>query len=57
MTILQNVYTHIQISNCNLLSFSFFLKGKSELALLNDKLKVASSCVKNDMDLKTADKS
>ena len=46
MKMLQNFYSPIQISNYTILSFSCWLRGKSELPLLNDKVKVVNSCVK-----------
>ena len=55
MNFLHNFYNHIQIFNYNLFSFSYFLRGKSELPLLNNKVKVLNSCVKNNVDLKTVD--
>ena len=42
---LQNFYTSIQTSNYNLLYLSFWLRGKSELPLLNEKVKLGNSCV------------
>ena len=52
MNLLQNFYTPLQIANYNLLSFLCWLGGKSSPPLLNYKVKVVKSCVKNNMDLK-----
>ena len=46
MNLLLNFYNLIQISNFSLLSFSCWLRGKSSLPLLNDKVKLVNSCVK-----------
>ena len=53
MHLLKNFYNNIQIANYNLLSLSCLLIGKSALLLLNEKVKVLNSFVKNNMDLKT----
>ena len=45
----------IKIDNYQLLYFSCCFKGKSALPLINEKVEVVSSCVKNKMDLKTVD--
>ena len=42
----QNFYTPIQTSNYEILSFSCFSRGKSELPFLNEKVKVVKICVK-----------
>ena len=52
---LQNFYTPIQIYNHNILSFLCWFRGKSELPLIDDRVKIVDSCVKNCMDLKTVD--
>ena len=52
MKILKNFHTPIKISSYNLWSFSYWLRFKSALNLLNDKVKVVNSCVLKNMDLK-----
>ena len=44
--------TPIQISKYIILYLLCWLRGKSELPLLNDKVKVVNSCLKNIIDLK-----
>ena len=44
-------FTDIQLSDYKLISFSYWLRFKSALTLLNEKVKVVNSFVKNDMDL------
>ena len=54
MKMLLNFYTPIQIANYKLLYFSCWFGVKSVLPLLNEKVKVVNSCVKN-VDFKTVD--
>ena len=52
MKMLQNFYTPIQNTNHKLLSLSCWLRGKSVLPIINEKVKVVKICVKNNMDFK-----
>ena len=52
INLLQNFHIIIQTANYNFLSLSCWLRGNSSPPLLNEKMKVANSCVKK-MDLKT----
>ena len=45
-----NFNTPIQISNCKLSSLAYYLIGKQEPPLPNDKVKAVNSCVKINMD-------
>ena len=46
MKVLEGFYTTIKFSNYNLLYLLCWLRGKSALPLINEKLKVVNSCVK-----------
>ena len=46
--VVQNFYTPIQFTNYNLLSVSCWLRGKSALPVINDKVKVANNFVKHN---------
>ena len=46
MNLLQNFYTSIKLSNYSLVYLSCWLRKKSELPLLNKKVRVLNSCVK-----------
>ena len=47
MSLLQNLYIPIYINKCKILSLLCWLRGKSELLILNKKVKVVNSFVKN----------
>ena len=49
-----HIFTPFQFSNYKRLYFSCWLRGKSSIPLLNDKVKVLSSCVKNNIDIKNS---
>ena len=50
MSGLQNFYNNIQISNCNLMFLSYWLRGKLALPLQDYKLKLLNNFVKQNMD-------
>ena len=52
MELLQNNYTNVKMFKYYLLSLACWLRGKSSIPLLNDKVKVVSIFVKKYMDLK-----
>ena len=54
MKVFQNYLNHFKFSNYNLLSFSCWFRGKSELPLLNEIVKVVNVCVKHYLDLKNS---
>ena len=53
MNLLHTFYTPIKISNYTILYLSCWFRGKSAPLLPNDRVKAATSCVKNNMDFKT----